>query len=284
MATVGSNGYRYELVPVWPNMPRYWSFGMASNGAVNSKDEVHVFSRGEHPVTVWSTDGDFITSWGEGAFEMPHGIYIAPNDNVWLIDAQDHIATLHKPDGEIIKTLGVKGVSKASFHGKPFNMPTGLAIAPNGELFMSDGYGGHRVHRFSADGELMLSWGKEGTGSGEFVNLHNIAVDGQSRVYICDRENNRVQRFGADGAFLDEWTDLQMPNDIVIMGDVACICEGGPGGRRVGIWSLDGGLVTSWTEGEGPLEGATIGGHGIWLDSQGSIYLGGDRVTKFQRI
>ena len=175
MATVGTGDYRYERVPLWPNMPKYWAFGAASDGAVNSKDEIHIFSRGDHPVTIWDKDGNFISSWGEGTFSAnPHGIYIAPNDNVWLVDRDFHIATEYTPSGSAIRTLGEKLAPSPSFQGIPFNMPSGLAIAPNGELFVSDGYGGHRVHKFSPDGELLLSWGKQGTGPGEFALLHNI--------------------------------------------------------------------------------------------------------------
>ena len=187
MAVVGSGDFQYERVPEWPNMPKYWEFGAASDGAVNSKDEVYIFSRGLHPLTIWDTDGNFISSWGEGTFSAnPHGIYIAPNDNVWLVDRDYHIATEYTPGGEVLRTLGEKLAPSPSFQGAPFNMPSGLAIAPDGHMFVSDGYGGHRVHKFTADGELVKSWGKQGTGPGEFALLHNVWVDKNSRVYIAD--------------------------------------------------------------------------------------------------
>ena len=199
MATVGSGDYRYERVPSWPTLPRYWAMGMASDGAVNSRDEVHIFSRGEHPVTIWDTDGNFISSWGEGTFSAnPHGIYIAPNDNVWLVDRDYHIATEYSPAGESLRTLGEKLNPAPSFRGVPFNMPSGLAIAPNGDMFVSDGYGAHRVHKFSADGELLLSWGKEGTGPGEFALLHNIWVDttsGSTAAAGCSSATGRTVGF-----------------------------------------------------------------------------------------
>ena len=204
MAVVGSGDFRYELVPVWPNMPRYWSFDLASDAAVNSQDEVYVFSRGKRPLTIWNTDGSFISSWGEGTFGDPHGIYIAPNDNVWLVDSQLHIATEHRPDGELVRTLGRRGRSANTHGGNPFNMPSGLAVAPNGELFVSDGYGGHKVQKFSPEGEHIRSWGERGKGPGEFALLHNIWVDKDSRVFICDRENDRIQIFDDQGNFLEQ--------------------------------------------------------------------------------
>ena len=288
MAIVGSGGHRYERVPSWPNMPKYWALGAASDGAVNSRDEVHIFSRGDHPLTIWDTDGDFISSWGEGTFSAnPHGIYIAPNDKVWLVDRDYHIATEYTPSGELLRTLGNKLAPSPSFTGMPFNMPSGLAIAPGGELFVSDGYGGNRVHKFSADGELILSWGRQGTEPGEFALVHNIWVDRNGRVFICDRENDRIQIFDGEGNFLEQWTDLEKPGDVWIHDDTVYVVEQGPG-SGVSIWTLEGQLLARWRGDQGPGEGTLVGGHGLCVDSQGSIYVTeigrGARVTKFVRV
>jgi hypothetical protein len=288
MPVLGSGDYRYEPVPTWPKMPKYWSFGMASDGAVNSNDEVYIFSRGLHPLTIWGPEGDFISSWGEGAFSAnPHGIYIAPNDNVWLVDRDYHIATEFTPGGTPLRTLGDKLAPSPTYVGEPFNMPSGLAIAPGGEIFVSDGYGGHRVHKFSADGELLLSWGRQGAGPGEFALLHNIWVDRNSRVFICDRENGRIQLFDDQGDYLEEWTDLLSPGDLWIQDDVVYVIEQG---ERCGvsIWTLDGDLITRWRGSEGPGKGTLSAGHGICVDSHGSIYVteigSAQRVQKFLRV
>ncbi len=288
MTVLGSGNYRYEPVPSWPKMPKYWSLGMASDGAVNSNDEVYIFSRGAHPLTIWDPEGNFISSWGEGSFSAnPHGIYIAPNDNVWLVDRDYHIATEFTPGGTQLRTLGDKLAPSPSYVGEPFNMPSGLAIAPNGEIFVSDGYGGHRVHKFSADGELLLSWGRQGPGPGEFALLHNIWVDRSGRVFICDRENGRIQLFDDQGVFLEEWTDLVSPGDLWIQDDVVYVIEQGERGG-VSIWTLDGDLITRWRGSEGPGNGTLSAGHGICVDSHDSIYVteigSAQRVQKFQRV
>jgi|TARA_B110000116_G_C16709252_1_gene523645 hypothetical protein len=288
MVVLGSGNFKYEKVPEWPKMPKYWEFGAASDGAVNSKGEIYIFSRGKHPLTIWTKEGDFISSWGEGTFSAnPHGIYIAPNDNVWLVDRDFHIATEYTPGGEALRTLGEKLAPSPSFQGLPFNMPSGLAISSSGELYVSDGYGGHRVHKFSADGELLLSWGKQGTGPGEFALLHNIWVDERERVLICDRENDRIQLFNSDGDFLEEWTDLSSPGDVWIHEDhIYCIEQGPHGG--VSIWTLDGDVVSRWKIDEEPGKGSITDGHGITVDSEGSIYVteigNGERVSKFVRV
>lgn len=287
MTILGSGDYKYERVSSWPSMPKYWEMGLASDGAVNSNNEVYIFSRGLHPVTIWDTEGNFISSWGEGTFSAnPHGIYIAPNDNVWLVDRDYHIATEYTPGGDEIRTLGEKLAPSPSFQGLPFNMPSGLAIASDGTMFVSDGYGGHRVHKFSADGELLLSWGKEGTGPGEFALLHNIWVDSRNRVFICDRENDRIQLFDFDGNFIEEWTDVVRPGDVWVKDDIIHVIESGPQGG-VSLWDLDHNLVTSWRANE-PEDGSILGGHGICVDLNGSIYVTeigqGARVTKFQKV
>ena len=285
MQIVGSGDHRYEVVPSWPKMPKYWSFGQASDVAVNSRDEVHIFSRGAHPLTIWDTDGILVSSWGEGTTSgNGHGIYIAPNDNVWLVDANYHIASEHTPDGRLLRTLGKKLSPSPTYVGRPFNMPTGLALAANGEIFVSDGYGSRRVHKFSPDGELLLSWGKPGEGPGEFALLHNIWVDENSRVFICDRENDRIQIFDDQGNFLQQWTDLQMPGDIWMRDKKVYVVEQG-GGCAVGIWTLDGDLITRWRGSEGPGKGTLDSGHGICVDIQGSIYVTelSGLVRKFQR-
>ena len=288
MVVLGSGNFKYEKVPEWPKMPKYWEFGAASDGAVNSKGEIYIFSRGKHPLTIWTKEGDFLSSWGEGTFSAnPHGIYIAPNDNVWLVDRDFHIATEYTPGGEALRTLGEKLAPSPSFQGLPFNMPSGLAISSSGELYVSDGYGGHRVHKFSADGELLLSWGKQGTGPGEFALLHNIWVDERERVLICDRENDRIQLFNSDGDFLEEWTDLSSPGDVWIHEDhIYCIEQGPHGG--VSIWTLDGDVVSRWKIDEEPGKGSITDGHGITVDSEGSIYVteigNGERVSKFVKV
>jgi DNA-binding beta-propeller fold protein YncE len=289
MATVvGSGDYRYEVAPSWPKMPKYWSFGGPSDAAVNSNDEVHVFSRGAHPVTIWDTEGNFITSWGEGDISEggAHGIFITPDDHVWLAHMYDHVVTEHKPNGEQLLELGMRHRPSPHADGRPFNMPTGVARAPTGEIFVSDGYGGSRVHKFSRNGDLLLSWGGQGKGPGEFALLHNVGVDSRGRVLICDRENDRIQFFDGDGNYLEQWTDFTGPGDVWIRDDIIYVNEQF-GGAGVSIWTLEGDLISRWRAGGGPGGDSLLPGHGITVDSEGSIYvmaLGGDSVQKLVRV
>ena len=303
MTIVGDGDYRYEVLPEWPKkMPESWKFGMASDVAVDSKDRVWVFAREQHPVSWWTTDGELVGSWGYGLilgiapeffFREPHGIFIDSDDNIWLSEKQRHIVTKHNQSGEILMELGNRDWAAVTNtwdgrHGEPFNSPTGIAIGSSGKIYVSDGYGNRRIHRFSADGELEMNWGVPGDGPGEFALVHNVGVDENGRVYGCDRENNRIQIFDGDGNFITEWTDMSAPGDIHFRDGLAYVAEQG-NNRAVSIWTLDGDLVTRW---HGDDEAKILGAaHGIWTDSEGSIYVAeigtpemGQRVRKFQKL
>lgn len=288
MTIVGSGDFKYELVDSWPTLPKYWEFGTASDVYVNSKDEIHVFSRGLHPLTIWDKDGNFISSWGEGTFSNnEHGIYITKEDTIWLVDSWFHIATEHKPDGKLIRTIGNKLEPSETYNGLPFNMPTGLTISSKGDIFISDGYGNKRVHKFNSKGELIKSWGTFGDKPGEFAIVHNLEFDSNDKLYVCDRENNRIQIFDDEGNYIEEWNDLFMPGDLWIKDDIVYVCEQTEQGG-VSIWTTEGELITRWHGDRGDGKGTILSGHGICVDSEGSIYVAelspAERVQKFQKI
>jgi hypothetical protein len=174
--------------------------------------------------------------------------------------------------------------------GPPFHFPTNLAISPSGELFVSDGYGNARIHKFSPEGQLLLSWGEPGSGPGQFHIPHGIAVDREGIVYVADRENSRIQLFSPDGNYLMSWTDLARPCQVFIdvNGDVY-VAELGyragmwPGtvapsddatGGRISIFDRHGELIARWGGGENPCEpGDFFAPHDIWVDARGDIYL-----------
>lgn len=299
MTIVGEGDFKYEVDRDWllRNVPRHWDLGQCADVAVDSKDDVWVFSRSKNPVTCWTTDGKFIGSWAdlgplEGEFRVPHGMYIDSDDHIWLADHQTHTITKHRLNGEVVLQLGTFGyanitVTTDNSQGAPFNMPTGNAIAADGKIFASDGYANRRVHRFSASGELEHSWGEAGKGPGQFSIIHKVAVGADGLVYICDRENNRIQIFDQDGNYQREWNDVVGPGDIYFAPDgYVYVVEQG-GGNGVSIWTQAGELVTRW---RGNAE-ACVAAHGLWLDSQRNIYVAeigeagaGQRVTKFNRV
>jgi DNA-binding beta-propeller fold protein YncE len=301
MTTLGYGDYRFERDPGWPRTPKYWDFVRPSDAAVNADHEIYVLSRrSQHPVSIWDKDGNLIYSWGAGEFsDEPHGIYIAPSGNVWIVDRDYHVATEYTPGGQPVRSLGKKNAPSPTWHGRfiksvPFNMPANLAIAPNGDIFVADGYGNHRVHKFSPEGELLLSWGRQGTGPGEFALVHNIWIDSRNRVLVNDDENHRIQIFDVDGNFLDQWT-MTNPSGLCIHDDIVYVSQLGPyydpakgeGWGAVSLWNLDGVKLSEWVGTDGPDRNIMVSPHDLGVDDEGSVYVCEvdiGRVSKFRRV
>ena len=277
--------------------PAPWNLGQIVAAATGADGSIYVLHRGAQPIMVFRPDGTFVRAWGEGLFsngrvggvpagsQAPgasrypavygpagchacgaHAIRGDPDGNVWVVDAPGHVIYKLSPAGETLMELGTKGVAGAG--RDTFNLPTDVAFAPNGDVYVSDGYGNARIVRFSSEGEYLLEWGSRGTGPGEFGLPHGIAVAGDGRVYAVDRDNRRVQVFDADGAFLDEWTDLTGVQALVVT----------PGQQ---IWAggalrdLDGTIRAELPDGGG--------GHGMTVGQGGAVFVAqlSGRVQKF---
>src|SRR6266446_4421317 len=137
MATiVGQGDFKYEIKENWAKLPDGWSFKEVAAVGVDRQDNVYCFTRGEHPVIVFDHEGNFLRSCSF--------------------------------DGKVLLELGVPGKPAPYLSGEPFNRCTHTALSPKGEIYVSDGYGNAKVHKYSPDGKLLMSWGEPGTGEGEF--------------------------------------------------------------------------------------------------------------------
>ena len=299
---VGAGGFRYRVAMNWPILPSGWDLVEVTAVATDSRGRVYVFNRGEHPVVICSPEGEFISSWGEGAFARPHGITIGHDDAVYCVDDLDHTVKKFSPDGRLLLKLGTSGrfsdtgATTVDFRniqrtGLPFNFPTNLAVAPNGDLYVADGYGNARIHRFSPDGNLQQSWGEPGNGPCEFHVPHGIAIDRDGMVYVADRENSRVQIFTADGQYMTEWNEIARPCQVFIDNDsIVYVAELGyragmwPGthpptpdatGGRMSIFNRQGQLLARWGGGDNPCApGDFFAPHDVCVDSHGDVYVG----------
>jgi hypothetical protein len=283
----GAGKHTYEVVEGWGKLPNGWSLGEIPAVACDSQDRVFLYSRSEHPLTVFDRDGRFLASWGEGFLKDAHGIFIDADDNVFCTDRASHCVYVFNRDGELTMTLGTPGQPGAD--GEPFRIPTDAATASTGEIYVSDGYGNRRVHRFTPGGERIQSWGEGGNGPGQFALVHCVRVDPHDRVWICDRENRRIQVFDPHGNYLTEWTGLNHPNTVYFDAreEVVYVAELY---HQVSVYTMDGELLAQWGGGK-PSEtpGEFRGGaHGIWADSHGDLYVGQvwvhDRLQKFARV
>jgi len=271
--TFGQGKYAYQVQEGWGELPAGWKWGWIAAVACDSQDRVYVYSRSEHPMVVFDPEGRFLASWGEGILPYAHGLFIDAEDNLYCTEYDGHCVHKFSPSGELLLTLGTPGHA-AVRDGDPFNRPTDAARASSGELYVSDGYGNARVHKFSADGKLLLSWGEHGSGPGQFNVSHCVRVDRMNRVWVCDRENNRIQIFDRDGRFLAAWPGIPHPDSLCFdpTDDVLYVAHLT---QQVSIYSLDGERLTEWGGGRpSQAPGEFLGGpHGICVDSRGDLYV-----------
>ena len=282
----GSGDFTYTFVDGWAKLPDGMTFKECPGVAVDSRDNVYVLTRGEHPIIVLDKDGNYIRSFGKGLFsdDRTHGLYIAQDDSVMVADDGIHTIQKFNSEGEKIMEIGERNHPAPKWSGQPFNRPTSAAIMPsNGDVYVSDGYGNSRIHVYTGSGEYKFSWGSPGIDAGQFIRPHNIAVDADDKVYVVDREAHRIQIFDPKGNFISMWNNIHRPDSMVLWKDHIYVGElngmGGvddaPGlGHRVTVYDLNGNRVSmfgSQEEGEGP--GQFIAPHGIAVDSTGAIYV-----------
>jgi hypothetical protein len=294
---LGEGRLRYEVAE-WGKLPDGWALNDVAAVAVDSKDRVYVFNRGAHPMIVLDREGNFIRSWGEGLFSRAHGLHIGPDENLYCTDDGDHTVRKCTPEGKVLLTIGIPGKPAAYVSGEPFNRCTHTALSPRGDIYVSDGYGNARMHKFSPDGKLLHSWGEPGCEPGQFNIPHNIWADPDGWVYVADRENHRVQVFNGEGRYETQWNNLHRPCALCAeagrhgqffvgeLGPTMPVNRDMPNlGPRITIVTHEGKLVSRL----GTLPAGTqleqfVAPHGLALDSRGDLYVGEVSYTAWPQI
>jgi DNA-binding beta-propeller fold protein YncE len=270
----------YVPVPGWLQLPKGFKFDLVTAVATDKDDNLFIFHRGSRPVAIFDKNGKFLRSWGRDEVETAHGLRIDHEGNVWTTDLDRHQVIKHDPNGKVLLTLGKaynSGTTPATF-----DSPADVAIAPNGDIYVADGYGNSRVVKFNKEGKYLKEWGKPGKGPGEFDLVHAIVLDAKGRVYVGDRENDRIQVFDADGKFLEQWRGIGAPFGLFLQGGQRLLVADGRG-DLVRLLDLSGKVLGRFGQkGKGP--GQFLLAHGICADSRGVVYVteaDGDRVQKF---
>jgi hypothetical protein len=289
----------FEPVVGWGQLPEGWRFIEVAGVAVDKRDNVFCFTRGEHPVIVFDREGRCLRSWGEGEVRRAHGITVDADDMVWLTDDLHHTVRKFTPEGKLLLTIGNPDTPATLQGGKPFNRPTHVAICPRtGYLFISDGYGNSRVHKYAPDGRHVMSWGEPGTDRGQFNLPHNIATDADGLVYVADRENHRIQIFDGEGRYQAQWNNLHRPCGLFAdrrdaarfyvgeLGSDLPVNEHTPNlGPRVTVLDAKGERVARFGgafRGERP--GEFTAPHAVVTDSHGDVYVSEVAYTSRGRL
>jgi hypothetical protein len=270
----------YHAVENWLHLPPGQPLGTISWVDVDAKGVVYVLRRcgtcgqhpkeGDPPSVVWKFDrsGNFLGEWGKGPIAKEgHSLRVDRNGFIWITDTGAHQVKKYQPDGTLVMTLGKYGV--AGDGPDTFNQPTDVLVTQNGDFFVTDGYGNHRVVKFNKDGKLIKTFGTVGAGPGEFRIPHSIVQDSIGRLIVVDRcglhttgcTDNRIEIFDTDGKFLEQWTHLGGVSLYITKGDTLYVGVIG----KISVTDALTGKVRSVIEKTGV-------NHGIAVDKEGDVY------------
>ncbi len=295
------NPYR-TVEGVWAELPDDRTWG-ATSAVYPTPDGEHIWV-GERcganlcvesdvdPILLFDLDGNVVRSFGAGLFAWPHGMFVDAEGNVWVTDAVGyapvpdgwgHVVYKFSPDGELLMTLGKKGV--AGDGPDTFTKPSDVLVAPNGDIFVADGHdsdGNNRIVKLSPDGTFIKAWGTMGSENGEFRDPHALAMDSQGRLFVGDRGNSRIQIFDQDGNHLETWTQFGRPSGLFIdANDVLYAADSESNGRRNRGWKRGiyiGSAVDGWVTAfipdpePDPDNAGTSAAEGVAVDAAGNLY------------
>ena len=279
-----SGDFTYELIHDWVKWPSDME-NAAVCGIVGTKEgTVLAATRSKkYPICELDQQGNLIRSFGEDlGFARTHGISLEEDGTIWCCDDQSSVIYHLTREGKVLRQLGEKGVFSDSGYdptvrwphdlytnvraAEPFNRPTKLMQSPWGDYYCTDGYGNTAIHRFDKDLNLIRTWGGPGNTPGKFRLPHNLAFDCKGRIWICDRENFRVQIFDREGEYLTELDRLGYPSEVCSYKEYIYLCEGD---GQVSIYNMEFERIAVIG-----YPGCFARIHSIGMDRNGNIYLG----------
>ena len=291
----------YRTVRDWGKPPNGAPWAAVTGVEVSPDGSIYVvhrckdnscIGRTEPPILKFDKSGKLIKAWGEGMFNFPHGATVDAQGNLWVTDSQvgpnggngkGQQVVKFSPDGKVLMTLGKAGVTSSD--PGLFDEPTDVVVAPNGDIFVTEGHvggtkGNDRISKFSKDGKFIKSWGKHGIAPGEFNSPHTIAIDSRGRLFVGDRSNNRIQIFDQDGKYLDSWVQFGRPSGILITKDDTMYVADSesygpdePGWKKgIRIGSAKDGSLKYFIEDMESTVTEHSGAEGVGVDAEGNVY------------
>jgi sugar lactone lactonase YvrE len=317
-APVNDRPNPYRTVEGWAKLPDGRTWGSTSAVAID-KDGVSVWVAercGQNscvgsaldPIMLFDASGKLVRSFGKGMLNWPHGIHVDHDGNVWVVDGRDNVPVVQRnqaagtpapvtpkrifghqvlkfsPQGALLMRLGTDGGARAPGF---FYQPNAVFVAPGGDVFVAEGHASGadanaRVLRFDRRGTLISTFGKKGTGPGEFDQPHALAMDSQGRLFVADRGNDRIQIFSQTGTLLDTWLQFSRGSGITIdANDVIYVADSESGSvdttrtnwtRGIRIGNARTGEVTAFIPDPATTANNTSAAEGVAVDSHGVIY------------
>ena len=276
---LGDGPIDFRADAAFAKLPDSIVLGACSGVAVDSKGNIYLFHRGKQPIICLAADGNFIRSWGDGVIGSAHGMRIDRDDNVWVTDIGNHQVLKFSPNGELLLALGKAGSPGDGVD--EFNKPTDVAFGPDGEIYVTDGYGNNRVVKFTPNGGFLGQWGQAGVGPGQFNLPHSIVIDREGRILVGDRENDRVQVFDSSGKFIAMWRGFA-PYGLAFDKQGRLFVADGRA-NKVRMLNEDGQIVRSWGH-LGNKPGEFRMPHMLAADADGNLYVGEITGERFQKL
>lgn len=278
--TKGPGNVYYRADRHFVKLPEGCHFGMVRAIAVDSQRHVYVghrdlLYRDLPPIAIFSSEGNFLGGWGEDFFEGLHQIFITSDDHVFVVDTDRHQVFKFTTQGDLLMTLG----NGRPCFDAPFNHPSDVAVSRNGDIYVADGDANTCIHKFSKEGEHLLSWGTAGKGPGQISTPHSIIVDRQERVFVGDRDTGRILVFTCTGDFITEWSDILWrptsmfldTEEVLYVADLNC---------HLNMYDGDGNVLCR-AHSAAPM-------HSVCGDSSGNLYLafpdGFPYIEKWERV
>jgi streptogramin lyase len=267
----GQAGGGFTVDANWARLPP----GTTWNGnttwiTADGKGQVVVLVRTAPYFRVFTRDGGFVKSFGDdGLFQSAHSVTIDGQGFLWVTDSAAHVVHKFSPDGRLLMTLGKKGVAGDNTSRDLFNQPNHVAIAPNGDIYVSDGYVNARVVHFSGGGQFVrIIGGVKGSQPGQLQLPHGVALDSRGRILINDSDNQRVSVFDKDGKFVESWPYPSRGGIAVAADDTVYVSD------------VNAGIVNIVRNGKQIDKVSADRAHGMGIDTDGSIYVSGaSRMT-----
>lgn len=269
-------------------LPAGVNFGPCSGVAVNAKNNILVFNRGEHALMEFDNAGNYLRTMARGVFSNPHGLRIDREGNIWATDTGSHIVVKMTADGRILMVLGVKGRAgewHQAGHLRCFDEPNDLAFGPKGEIYITQGHGkgNSLVHKFTPNGDHIKSWGGTGKEPGKFDQPHSIVINKNGLLYIADRSNQRIQVFDGDGNYVRETSHPGTPCGLCLCNDQQhMMMAHGHAGKVMKLDENGKVLGITGSQGKGPNQYGEA--HLIALDQQENIYIADPLNWRVQKL